>query len=109
MRVVCRVNLEFEGFRVLEADTTDAALRLLDDGGAAAVVTDLKLAIHGDGLQFARQVRERYPNVGLVVMTGTTPRPDEPLDFADAVLTKPFDLTAFIEAVRRAASEPLKR
>ncbi len=103
MRMVCRVNLEIDGYRVVEAETVEEAERLLLTETIGVVVTDLQIAAPGDGLQFAAQARADYPDVGLVLMTGTTGRSDERVAFADAHFVKPFDLDDFLVTVKQLA------
>jgi DNA-binding NtrC family response regulator len=103
MRMVCRVNLEIAGYRVVEAETVEEAERLLSTETIRVVVTDLQITKPGDGLRFAAQARADYPEVGLVLMTGTTGGPDEPLAFADAYYVKPFDLDDFLVSVKQLA------
>jgi DNA-binding NtrC family response regulator len=104
MRMVVRVNLELEGLRCLEAATVEEAERLLHDDDVGVVVTDLKLKEATDGLRFAHKVRDEHPNVGLVIVSGTTPAPAESLDFADALFSKPFALGDFVDTVARLAT-----
>lgn len=101
MRMVCRVNLEIDGYRVVEAETVEEAERLLSAETIGVVVTDLKITKPGDGLQFALQARADYPDVGLVLMSGTTHAPDETFSFADAHYVKPFELSDFLVTVKQ--------
>ena len=103
MRMVCRVNLEIDGYRVLEAETVEEAERLLSSETIGVVVTDVQITKPEDGLQFAAQARADYPDVGLVLMTGTMRGSDEPLAFADAYYLKPFDMNDFLVTVKRLA------
>jgi DNA-binding NtrC family response regulator len=103
MRLVCRVNLEVGGHRVVEAKTVEEAERLLSTETIGVLVTDLQIAAPGDGLQFAAQARADYPDVGLVLMTGTTGGSDERVAFADAHFVKPFDLDDFLVTVKQLA------
>jgi DNA-binding NtrC family response regulator len=104
LRLVARVNLELDGFRCLEAGNVADAELLLREEDVRVVVTDLKLLERGDGFGFARRVREERPEVGLVVVTGTTPPPAQSVDFADAFFQKPFDLPEFTQTVARLAA-----
>jgi len=100
IRLVCRVNLELDGFRVLEAASVAEARRLLETEPVGVVVLDLNLgAERTDGL--VEELRGRTPPVPVVLVTGSSdaPRADRPA--ADAVLTKPFDPEELTAAIRR--------
>ena len=62
--------LTAQGYRVAEADGTDAALALLDrDGEVPLVISDLHMPGR-DGLELLREVRIRYPDTAVVMLTG---------------------------------------
>jgi DNA-binding NtrC family response regulator len=51
IRLLCRVNLELEGYRVLEAASLDDARRALDSGDIALVLLDMRIGMErGDAL-----------------------------------------------------------
>ena len=57
-------------FQVFEAASTDAALALLDrDGEIPLIVTDLHMPGR-DGQELLREVRRRYPDTAVVMLTG---------------------------------------
>lgn len=57
-------------YQVAEADGTDAALALLErDGEVALVITDLHMPGR-DGQVLLREVRRRYPDTAVVMLTG---------------------------------------
>jgi DNA-binding response OmpR family regulator len=105
IRMVCRVNLESDGYRVVEAETVEEAERLLSTERIGVVVTDSQITKPGDGLQFAAQARADDPDVALILMTRG--RSDEPTDFADAYYVKPFDLDDFRATVKQLADRGL--
>jgi DNA-binding NtrC family response regulator len=100
IRMVCRVNLELDGFRVLEAATVADARHVLETEPVDVVLLDLNLgAERSDAL--VDELRGRTPPVPVALVTGSSdaPRADRPE--ADAVLTKPFDLEELTATVRR--------
>ncbi len=109
IRMVCRVNLEIEGYRVVEAETIEEAERLFSTERIAVVVTDSQITKPGDGLQFAAQARADHPDVGVVLVTGTTGGTGEPVAFADAYYVKPFDLDDFLVTVKQLADRVANR
>lgn len=105
-----RQVLEFvfteEGFEVCVAPTAAEARRVSADLSAGVVVVDLKLG-RDDGLALAREL-SRQPHLA-VVMVSAEPslvqRAAETGISPDAVLTKPFQLSALVNLVRRKAEE----
>ncbi|MGH7593180.1 MAG: response regulator, partial [Gemmatimonadales bacterium] len=62
--------LTAQGYRVTEAGGTDAALELLQrDGEVPLVMSDLHMPGR-DGLELLREVRVRYPDTAVVMLTG---------------------------------------
>jgi len=102
IRLVCRVNLELDGYRVLEADGLAEARRLLVDEPVQVVLLDLNLGVERTD-ELLEELRRRTPPVPVALVTGSpeatrTERPE-----ADAVLAKPFDLAELADTVRRLA------
>jgi DNA-binding NtrC family response regulator len=103
MRLVCRVNLEAEGFRVVEAEDAAQADAILADETVALVLADIRFDMGMDGVEFARTVRNRFPGMPIILMSGTIPEPPSTEDLGlVAFLTKPFDLSELTTAVRHA-------
>jgi len=61
--------LSIAGYEVLATCSTAGALRELERGGIHVLVADLRLP-HGDGLEVLRNVRERWPDVPVIIITG---------------------------------------
>jgi two-component system aerobic respiration control protein ArcA len=97
-RQIVRV-LNAEGYQVSESSTGEDAIRQLREEKITLVLTD-KLMPDLDGLELVSHIREHYPNVPVIIMTGDPiekmgPEPD-------ALLTKPFsgrDLKAVIRSL----------
>ena len=98
LRMLCRVNLELEGYRVLEAADADEVDRVLAEENVDGVLLDVHLG-SDDGLALAREIRERRPDVRIAFFTGTVERPNGGL--ADGFLAKPFSLEDLNETVRQ--------
>jgi two-component system cell cycle sensor histidine kinase/response regulator CckA len=100
-RLLSRI-LSDEGFRVLEAENGDMALKLL--GGLnrppEVVLTDVAMPVM-DGFKFARIFRSLYPIVPILFMTGALRQaPGTPLpDVGARVLLKPFDAEVLLGTV----------
>ena len=99
LRMLCRVNLELEGYRVLEAPTVETAQELLRDESVDVVL----LAVHvgsGDGFKvLAELTGER-----VALFTGSFEVDERRSAEVDAVLRKPFTLTDLSETVGRLAA-----
>jgi CheY-like chemotaxis protein len=63
--------LEDEGFRVLEAQTADQAITLLETHPEISILfTDVDMPGSMDGLKLSAAVRNRWPPVRIVVTSG---------------------------------------
>ena len=103
LRLLCRVNLEQDGYRVLEAESATELELLLGQEDVRLVLLDVRFG-SDDGLVVARMLRERYPEVAIALFTGTAPMLSaDARAAADAVLSKPFSLEELSEIARRLA------
>jgi CheY-like chemotaxis protein len=102
IRLLCRVNLELDGHRVLEAGTLDEGRKALAQT-PQLVLLDLHVAGE-DGLDLLTEIRADQPEIKVVLLTGTTEITDEHQELADGVLTKPFTLEQLGSTVSRLAS-----
>jgi DNA-binding NtrC family response regulator len=91
IRLLCRVNLELEGFEVEEAGTLTAARERLAAGGIAVVLLDMHIGIeHGTAL--LEEIVTAKPRIPVAVVSGSTDVHAEEYARADAVLAKPFTI-----------------
>jgi two-component system alkaline phosphatase synthesis response regulator PhoP len=110
IRELVRVNLEAEGFAVLEAGNGELGLALVKRERPAAVILDLMLPGLG-GLEVCRRIRsdEDTSRVPVVMLTARSAEADKVVGLeigADDYVTKPFsprELTARVKAVLRRA------
>ena len=100
-------------FHVIEAGNGAEALRSLEeDASIRCVLSDMVMPVMG-GRELAYEVRVRYPNVALVLMSGFTRNAlaaDDPLRNEVFFLEKPFTTDALLEAVTgavRVEGQPL--
>ncbi len=93
VRLTVAMTLEDLGFTVLEATTGEAALQQLKAGlDTDILVTDIDLGPGISGLQLADQVREGWPRLPVVFVTGRTPTlQGRPRREREAYLPKPFE------------------
>jgi len=102
--MLCRVNLELEGYRVLEAPRIQRAEELLRAEHVDVVLLDLHV---GDrhGLELLPILRE-HPKTGVCLLSGTS-EVDPPREEGVMFIRKPFELEVLSETVRiLAAGEP---
>jgi DNA-binding response OmpR family regulator len=100
LRMLCRVNLELEGYRVLEASTLDSAQELLLAGGVDVVLLDIHVG-HGDGFTLVQEIRDRSPGARIVLFTGSAEVDAVRRAAVDDVIPKPFSLEQLSGAVGR--------
>ena len=99
LRMLCRVNLELDGFEVLEAATIDEAEAAVRGGGIDVALLDVHLA--GCNTHSLR-VRLQAVGIPVAIVTGSADV-DLYRAEADGVLTKPFEPQTLVELARRLA------
>jgi two-component system OmpR family response regulator len=102
LRLLCRVNLELEGYHVLEAPSVAAA----EDAVAADPVDLFLLDVHigaDDGLALMRSLRAREHRAPVVLFTGSATLDSVTVAEADGVVPKPFRLEQLLDVVRALA------
>ncbi|MRG95968.1 response regulator [Polyangium spumosum] len=112
IRNILRLVLEQRGYRVLEADRGEAALRILKEDVPDAIVLDAMLPGELHGFDIARQLKgsERYGHIPIVIVSAVYRgwRFAEDLKASykvDAYVEKPFRVTDVIDALERAIEQ----
>jgi CheY-like chemotaxis protein len=103
IRLLCRVNLELEGYRVLEAANLGEARDALKAEPVDVALLDVHLG-PDDGRELLRELRTDYPNVQTALLSGSAAREEIAREQADALISKPFVLDDLIGTVGRLAS-----
>ncbi len=95
--------LSDEGFKVLEADSGDAALPiLLSDPAICLLLTDIQLPGMLNGHMLATKVRENLPDLPVIYMTGRPEAGDDAKQSTrDVFISKPYTLTDICNAAKR--------
>jgi DNA-binding response OmpR family regulator len=103
LRLLCRVNLELDGYRVLEASSMAEGAASLAAGQIDAVLLDLHLG-DGDGRTLLASLGANRPPVAL--FTGSEIIGPELRALAEEVLPKPFTLDALKSTVGKLIAGP---
>jgi two-component system, OmpR family, response regulator len=99
-RMLLRVNLELERYRVLEAASAAEVRDALTGGAVKLLLLDVKLG-EDDGIELARELRGSQPGLAIAFLTGSTLAPGNGEEIADAFIQKPFDLEELSGTVGR--------
>ena len=105
LRLLCRINLELEGYRVVEAPTVAAAEETLARGGVDLVLLDVHIG-PDDGIALMRSLRRRKHTASVVLFTGSAQLDAETRAEADGVVPKPFRLEELFDVVHGLVRSP---
>ena len=70
IRLLCRLNLELDGWTVREASGLPQAREQLADDAVDVVVLDVHVG-SGNGIEFLRELRRHRPAVKVAMLTGS--------------------------------------
>ena len=92
--------LQGRGHDLLEADSAEAALKVMETQQAGVVFSDVQMPGH-DGLWLTAEVRKRYPTTAVILATGvSTIAPSVSMQSGVlAYIVKPFSRQAVIDAL----------
>jgi DNA-binding response OmpR family regulator len=99
IRFLCTVNLEMDGFRVLEAATLGEARRVLETAEVHIVLLDVHVAGE-DGRELIGEIRRRTTAIAIALISGSVDAIVARDTGVDRVLTKPFDPQELTATVR---------
>ena len=107
LRMLCRINLELENYRVLEAGTIYRATALVSAEPIDVVLLDLHVG-ERHGTELLPVLRSERPEAAVCLLSGTSEAdpPDE--EGVDEFIRKPFELDVLTETVRRLASRSVR-
>jgi two-component system, OmpR family, KDP operon response regulator KdpE len=100
LRLLCRVNLELEGYSVVEAGSLAQAEAALDDGGVDVILLDMHLG-NESGATLLTKIEERGLGSAVALLTGS---PGSQLPDGATVISKPFAIDDLTGTVRRLAA-----
>lgn len=104
MRMLCRINLELSGYRVVEAGSGEELERVLAEAETVALLLlDVNLGDR-DGMDIARALKEARPEIPIAFLTGSGFYSRDDADaVGDATIRKPFTLEELTSTVSRLA------
>jgi CheY-like chemotaxis protein len=103
---VCRGYLEQLGYEVAYAAQARDALAMLERGEPVdLVLSDILMPGGMSGLDLARILRQRYPALPVVLITGYSGSASEAIADRFAILRKPFDLVQLADQLVRALQQ----
>ncbi len=102
LRLLCRVNLELDGYNVVEARSVAAAEEALAAGTVDLFLLDVHVGAD-DGLALMRSLRARDYGAPVVIFTGSAILDAQTIAEADGIVPKPFRLEQLLDVVRRLA------
>ena len=105
LRMLCRVNLELEGHRVLEAASLAEAREQLADADVDVVLLDVHVG-RDDGRKLLDEIRAGASGARVALFSGSVGFDFEPPSEVDAVVSKPFSLEVLASTVERLAAQP---
>jgi DNA-binding response OmpR family regulator len=105
IRLLCRLNLEPEGWIVHEAATLQQARDELSHTHVDVVVLDVHVG-SGNGVEFLHELRRERPGLKVAMLTGSDKLDD--VD-SDAVIPKPFTIHELTTTVARLAERAAQR
>ena len=108
LRMLCRVNLELEGYRVLEASTVERAGELAVAEDIRVVLLDLHVG-QRDGRELVPVLRRAVPDAAICLLSGTSEADPPSLEGVDGFIRKPFELEDLLVTVRRLAGASVGR
>jgi DNA-binding NtrC family response regulator len=102
IRLLCRVNLELEGWQVREAGSVVEARAGLAAGDVHTVLLDVHLGSES-GVALLEEIRRDHPTARVALLTGSVEAPLSDRARVDAVITKPFTLDELVGTMRNLA------
>jgi CheY-like chemotaxis protein len=104
MRMLCRVNLELDGYQVAEAANGTELAEVINGKDVAVILLDVQLG-EDDGIAIAQALRIDRPEVGIAFLTGSVQgRADETAkQLSVEMIGKPFNLEELSRTVARLA------
>jgi CheY-like chemotaxis protein len=93
--------IEDAGFKVIQAESADEAIRVLECRGDIRVVfTDIHMPGSMNGLKLAHAVRNRWPPIKIIVTSGRDLIAEQVLPEGGRFFSKPYNPIEILDALR---------
>lgn len=92
-------RLQEAGYEVISVHNADRAITVLVGRSVDLILTDIDMPGSMDGLKLAEAVRDRWPPVKIVVMSGKKRPRDDELPHAARFIEKPFQARSLLDIV----------
>jgi two-component system, response regulator PdtaR len=92
VRTHAAMMLDDLGYSVIACDTAEEALAVIEKApdGVKTLFTDVSLAGRASGLRLARQVAQRWPDIGILIASGRVLPQEEDLPPNARFISKPW-------------------
>ena len=101
LRILAVEVVEEAGFTAIEASDADEAVALLESRTDIALVfTDINMPGSMDGLKLAHAVRDRWPPIKILVVSGKQQLQSSDLPSNSCFVSKPYQASALVEELR---------
>lgn len=93
IRKFVKINLERDGFKVLEAETGEKGVEIAGRENIDIAILDIMLP-NMDGFQVCKILREKFPSMGIIILTAKSQDMDKIMGLeygTDDYMTKPFN------------------
>lgn len=103
LRLLCRTVLEHDGFQIVEVLNGRELAEVLADNEVGVLLLDVHLG-DDNGIEIARDLRVSQPELRIIFFSGSAQLyGSEAEEFADAIISKPFQVDELSETVARLA------
>lgn len=105
-KALARTDLEFKTF-----SSAAEALNALNREQPQVIVSDIRMP-NGSGLDFLSEVKQRYPDIPVIIMTAYSDLESAVAAFqggAFEYLAKPFDVDQAVDIIKRAVDESMRQ
>ncbi len=101
IRMMAVDMFEAAGFHVVECDSGEGAVALIEANGFAGLFTDVDLAGPLSGIALAHIFHDRHPKTAIIIVSGQVKGDAERLPAHARFLAKPYDTTVVVDTLNQ--------